>query len=294
MGNFDFVRQTLPSVHADCARAESYLSSDPRSACFYSRRAVEELVGTSTTSSRCPMPYRDDLAAQDQRRGVQGEGAAGHHAEADRDPQASATRPSTRTGRSAPTCRSQVLRELFNVVVWTSFHHSADPSVVPPQAQFDPALAAKAAPLSREEVARLAAKFKAQDEAHAKALAEKDERLAAHEAEIAELKARSRPPRQQPRSTPRLRRGRDPRPVHRRPAARGRLGAGSGARPRVRGHRHAERRGQGLRRLRAVGRRRAAAGGGRGQAHHEVAARSGSSRPSSTPTAWRSSSAAGR
>jgi hypothetical protein len=27
MGNFDFVRQTLPSVHDDCARAESYLAT---------------------------------------------------------------------------------------------------------------------------------------------------------------------------------------------------------------------------------------------------------------------------
>lgn len=45
MGNFNFVHQTLPSLQDDCARAESYLSSDPRSACFYSRRVVEELVG---------------------------------------------------------------------------------------------------------------------------------------------------------------------------------------------------------------------------------------------------------
>ncbi|WP_300641844.1 DEAD/DEAH box helicase family protein [Nocardioides sp.] len=82
-----------------------------------------------------------------------------------------------------------VLRELFNVVVWTSYHHSPAPSVVPLQAQFDPALAAKAAPLSRDDVARLAEKFKEQDEAHARELAEKDERLAAHEVRIAELQA---------------------------------------------------------------------------------------------------------
>ncbi len=44
MGNFDFVKPTLPNVHPDCSRAESYLSKDPRSACIYSRRAVERLV----------------------------------------------------------------------------------------------------------------------------------------------------------------------------------------------------------------------------------------------------------
>ena len=59
----------------------------------------------------------------------------------------------------------------------------------------------------------------------------------------------------------------DPRPVHRPAAARGRLGARPAATTRVRGRRHAERPGQGLRRLRAVGRRRQAAGAGRGQAH---------------------------
>ena len=42
--------------------------------------------------------------------------------------------------------------------------------------------------LTREEVAKLAAKFKAQDEAHAKALAEKDELAAAKDAEIAALR----------------------------------------------------------------------------------------------------------
>ena len=45
-GNFAFLTTTLPSVFDDCRRAESYLTTDPRSACFYSRRAIEELVAT--------------------------------------------------------------------------------------------------------------------------------------------------------------------------------------------------------------------------------------------------------
>ena len=64
MTNFDFVRTTLPSVHADCARAESYLSSDPRSACFYSRRAVEELVWHLYDLMALRLPYQDDLSAR--------------------------------------------------------------------------------------------------------------------------------------------------------------------------------------------------------------------------------------
>jgi len=62
--NFDFARETLPSVHADCARAESYLPSDPRSACFYSRRAVEDLVAHLYDVLGLRLPYQDDLAAR--------------------------------------------------------------------------------------------------------------------------------------------------------------------------------------------------------------------------------------
>ncbi|MCK5928515.1 MAG: DEAD/DEAH box helicase family protein [Nocardioides sp.] len=189
MGNFDFVRQTLPSLHDDCARAESYLSSDPRSACFYSRRVVEEIVGYLYDVLSLSLPYRDDLAAK-----------IGDAAFKAKVPQG-ITQKLTAIRRIAntavhenrqirPDVSTAVLRELFNVVVWTSYHHSPLPGVVPLQAQFDPALAAKAAPLSREDVARLAAKFKEQDEAHARALAEKDELVAARDAEIAELQTR--------------------------------------------------------------------------------------------------------
>ncbi|WP_313405018.1 DEAD/DEAH box helicase family protein [Aeromicrobium sp.] len=188
MSNFAFVRQTLPSIHDDCARAESYLASDPRSACFYARRVVEEVVGYLYDVLALPTPYRDDLAAKI--------GDAGFKAKV---PQG-ITQKLTAIRRIANTAVHEnrqirpdvslaVLRELFHVVVWTSYHHSPHPDVVPLQAQFDPSLAAKAAPLSREEVGRLAAKFKAQDEAHAKALAERDDLLAAHEAEIERLKA---------------------------------------------------------------------------------------------------------
>lgn len=44
MGNFDFVKTEWPQIHEPCARAESYVASDPRAACFYARRAVELLV----------------------------------------------------------------------------------------------------------------------------------------------------------------------------------------------------------------------------------------------------------
>ena len=45
MSNFEFITNEWPGIHADCVRAESYLSTDPAAACFYSRRAIEQLVG---------------------------------------------------------------------------------------------------------------------------------------------------------------------------------------------------------------------------------------------------------
>lgn len=188
MGNFDFVRETVPPLHGDCARAESYLASDPRSACFYSRRVVERLVDYLYDVLSLRKPYRDDLAAKINDASFK-----------TRVPQ-TITQKLTAIRRIANTAVHDnrqigqdvslaVLRELFHVVVWVSYHHSPRPDVAPLHAQLDPALAISAAPLSREEVARLAEKFREQDEVHARVLAERDDRLAAHEAEIAELKA---------------------------------------------------------------------------------------------------------
>src|SRR5690606_37388903 len=69
-----------------------------------------------------------------------------------------------------PHVALQVLRELHHVAIWAAFHHSPNPQAVATAAEFDPSLATKAAPLTREDLVKLAAKFKAQDEAYAKAL----------------------------------------------------------------------------------------------------------------------------
>ncbi|WP_182376738.1 DEAD/DEAH box helicase family protein [Nocardioides sp. WS12] len=188
MGNFDFVRQTLPSLHDDCGRAESYLASDPRSACFYSRRAVEELVGHLYDLLSLPVPYQPDLAARINAAEFKARTGTGINQKLNLI---------RKLGNTAvhevrpipPQAALQVLRELHHVVVWAAFHHSADPGAVPTKALFDPALAVKAVPLSRDDLVKLAAKFKAQDDALTKALADKDELAAAKDAEIAKLRA---------------------------------------------------------------------------------------------------------
>jgi type I restriction enzyme R subunit len=188
MSNFAFIQAVnWPTIHSDCARAESYATNDPRSACFYSRRAAEHLVDYLYDVLALALPYQDDLSARindAQFKAKAGAGIAaklnlirklGNHAVHDQKP-------------IPPRAALDALRELHHVMVWAAFHHSANPQAVPLKAAFDPALAKKSAPLTRTEVAQLAEKFKAQDAAHAKALAEKDELAASKDAEIAALR----------------------------------------------------------------------------------------------------------
>ena len=187
MSNFEFVQQTIPSVHDDCGKAESYVTSDPRSACFYSRRAVEGLVTFLYDILALPVPYKDDLAARinapafkvktgvDVSKKLDLIRIAGNKA-------VHATKP------IKPEIALAVLGQLFHVIVWASFRYSTHPDAVPTQSKFDPALAAQAAPMSHQQLIDLEAKLAAKDEAHARDLAEKDELLAQHEAEIAKLR----------------------------------------------------------------------------------------------------------
>ena len=157
--NFEFVRVEWPEIYPDCARAEGYIASDPRSACFYARRAAERLVGLIYDVDGLPIPYKDDLAARVNEpafRNRVGDGITvklnlirrlGNRAVHDVQP-------------IPANAALDVLRELFHVVVWTAFRYSTNPQGVPTGAVFDPKLAASQAPLSRAQVVQLAEKFK--------------------------------------------------------------------------------------------------------------------------------------
>lgn len=188
MSNFDFIKTTLPAIHADCARAESYLAGDPAAACFYSRRAIEQLVRHLYDVMGLPEPYQSDLAARINAAAFKSKVGVGIAQKLNLIRYVGNT--AAHEGRPIPAQTAlQVLRELFHVVVFAAFRYTTDPQSVPTTRQFDPALAASLAPLSRQDLVKLAAKFKAQDGAHAKALAEKDELAAAKDDEIASLKA---------------------------------------------------------------------------------------------------------
>jgi type I restriction enzyme, R subunit len=189
VGNFDFVRETLPSLHDDCARAESHLVGDPRTACFYGRRTVERLVDYLYEVMGLPLPYKDDLAAKTN--GPAFKARVGQTIVE----KLNLIRKlgNNAVHRTNPPSRREalaVVSEAFHVMIWAALRHSPHPELVPTGARFDPALAHQAAPLSRDEVMQLEARFREQDAAHAKALAERDELAAAQQAEIAELKER--------------------------------------------------------------------------------------------------------
>jgi type I restriction enzyme R subunit len=64
VSNFDFARGQWPAIAEEARRAEHYTFGDPRSAIFYSRRAVELLVKwLYTADESLEQPYKDDLSA---------------------------------------------------------------------------------------------------------------------------------------------------------------------------------------------------------------------------------------
>lgn len=188
MSNFAFVKDEWPELYQECVRAEGYLVSDPRSACFYARRVVELLVDFIYQVERLRMPYRDDLAAKIAEPEFRNRITAGigqkltlirkngnhavHHA-----------RP------VPPQTAAHILTELHHIMIWAAYRYSARPNEVPQRAVFDPSLARRQAPLGHDEVVKLAARFREQDEKHKRELAERDQLAAEKDAEIERLRA---------------------------------------------------------------------------------------------------------
>jgi type I restriction enzyme R subunit len=186
--NFDFARAAWPELAGDCARAESYGRSDPRTSVFYSRRALEQLIGTIYDLRALPAPYRDDLAAligAPQFQQVAGPEVvmkatlvrrAGNDAVHRQRPIAAET-------------ALRVLEELFDLTLWTFFRFSTTPDATPMAAVFDRALVpppAGAEPaLGPEELQRLLARHEARDAAVAEAKAAND----TLQAELEQLRA---------------------------------------------------------------------------------------------------------
>ena len=64
MTNFDFLLPEWPDVYQDAAKAESVTVADPRTACFYARRALEAAVKwVYKADATLHLPYQESLGA---------------------------------------------------------------------------------------------------------------------------------------------------------------------------------------------------------------------------------------
>jgi type I restriction enzyme, R subunit len=64
MSNFAFLQAEWPQLFADAQKAEALVIPDPRSACFYARRALESVVAWLYKSDPAlKLPYQDNLSA---------------------------------------------------------------------------------------------------------------------------------------------------------------------------------------------------------------------------------------
>ena len=64
MSNFDFLTSEWKEVHAAASKAESTAISDPRTSCFYARRALELAVAWAYKFDRAlKLPYQDNISA---------------------------------------------------------------------------------------------------------------------------------------------------------------------------------------------------------------------------------------
>ena len=64
MSNFAFLNPAWPSLLAEAQRAEALVYPDPRTACFYARRALELAIEWAYKSdSTLKLPYQDNLSA---------------------------------------------------------------------------------------------------------------------------------------------------------------------------------------------------------------------------------------
>ncbi len=296
MSNFGFLQSEWPELFADAQKAEALVIPDPRTACFYTRRTLESVVAWLYKSDPAlKLPIRT-ISARSFTNPLSKPRSARRFSSRPSSSKTWAIWPRTATspcssaipwspcascstsasGWRAPMAKPHKPADGLAVQSVAAAQNLAGPAANPGRSFSS--LKRSSPKKTRSLTALLTGKTPSTPNSNGCA-------------------PRSPHIKQQNAATPghaRLLRSRDPRLLHRPAAERGRLAARQArktASSPVTGMPNSK--GQGLRRLRAVGRRRQAARAGRGQAHQTRCRASASSRPSSTPIAWRSSSASG-
>jgi type I restriction enzyme R subunit len=193
MSNFAFLAAEWPGVYEATVRAENAVHSDPRTACFYARRALELAVHWAYKHDPAlKLPYQDNLSALIHDPSFKT--AAG-------DAVFSKARLITKLGNHAVHSHQPIkqydalvaVRELFHVSYWLA-HTYARGDRPPLGTAFDPALLPQTGPgakQSTEQLQQLQAQLHERDENLTALLADRnalDEELKRLRAEVAEAK----------------------------------------------------------------------------------------------------------
>ncbi|MBK8804800.1 MAG: DEAD/DEAH box helicase family protein [Fibrobacteres bacterium] len=192
MSHFDFLQREWPAVHESAVKAETTALTDPRTSCFYARRALEvavQWVFKHDTSLR--MPYQDTISALIHEPSFKQ--AAG-------DAVFSKAKLVVRLGNGAVHSGSAIaasdatsaVRELFHVLFWMARTYARRER---PHAAmvFDPSLLPRTSIPAKtlEQIQSLQDALEAKDRALAEAQSAKsalDEELAQIRSEVAEAK----------------------------------------------------------------------------------------------------------
>ena len=139
--NFSFLQAEWPDLHAEAARAEAAALSDPRTSCFYARRALELGVGwlfqaEGGRGGKLQMPYKPDLSAFLFEPSFKALVGPGLHAKMDViRRQGNLAAHSTR--HISTQDATAALRELFEVAFWLARHYGRNVAARPaPSLQF--------------------------------------------------------------------------------------------------------------------------------------------------------------
>lgn len=196
MSNFGFLQVEWPAVHEAASKAEAAVHTDPRTGCFYARRALElavQWVFKSDASLR--LPYQENLSAlihEPSFKTVAGEAIF------------TKARLINTLGNQAVHSHRPIqqldaltaVRELFHVSFWLArtYARGAKPA---PETVFDADLVPKTTPISRQtmdQLLKLETALRGRDEKLSVLLADKsalDEELKSLRTQVAEAKKAS-------------------------------------------------------------------------------------------------------
>lgn len=181
MTSFAFLRQEFPEAFAEAARAEQFAKVDPRTSCFYARRALEvALTWVFQYDASLKQPYRADLAGMIHEPTLRQ--LVGHDLQAKMEVIRKKGNAAVHSSRPASVQDAVVtLQQLFHVLYWYARTYTENPGSVPASLQYDVAV------LPDPGAAK--AKTQAQLQSLAADLENKDARLAAAAEKSASLEA---------------------------------------------------------------------------------------------------------